>query len=126
LKARSSRNIALRFIISLLIQYQFRIYSSMYTKSWQILKDDNKKTFEVCGQEMNTNGFTNRVLGMQRVGMNVSYVTPPVTNKNSSKSTIQVLGYTKEDGLQERLANEYREIMMRSVDMDIDPDDDGD
>jgi len=98
----------------------------MYTKSWQILKDDAKKTFEVCGQELNTNAFTNRVIGMQRVGMNVSCITPPITNKNSNKANLQVTGYTKEDGLQERLANEYREIMMRSVDMDIDLDEDGD
>lgn len=49
---------------------------------------------------------------MQKAGMNVSCVTPPVTNKNSSKDTIMIIGYTKEDGLQERLLKQFMEITM--------------
>ena len=47
---------------------------------------------------------------MQKAGMNVSCMTPPVTNKTSSKSLIKITGYTKEDGLQERLLKQYNEI----------------
>jgi hypothetical protein len=53
---------------------------------------------------------------MQRAGMNVSYATPPVTNKNSNKDAIKIIGYTKEDGLHERLLKEYREITKKSFD----------
>ena len=88
----------------------------MYSKCWQIIKDDSKKTFEVCGQAANNNLFTNNTHGMQRAGMNVSYATPPVTNKNSNKDSIKIINYTKEDGLHERLLQEYREITRKSVD----------
>ncbi|HYC86164.1 MAG TPA: hypothetical protein VEB86_13120 [Chryseosolibacter sp.] len=77
---------------------------------WQIIKDDSKRTFEVIGREKNTNPFTNEVYGMQRAGMVVSCVTPPVTNKNSSKDLIKFTGYTKEEGLYLRLQNKYREL----------------
>ena len=88
----------------------------MYSKCWQIIRDDSKKTFEISGQESNNNHFTNNVHGMQKAGMNVSCLTPPVTNKNSSKEVIKVTGYTKEDGLHERLLNEYKEITRRDFD----------
>jgi hypothetical protein len=88
----------------------------MYSKNWQVIKDDSKRTFEVCGQATNTNSFTNEVYGMQRAGMNISCITPPVTNKTSNKELIKIIGYTKEEGLYDRLLNEYREIKMRSFD----------
>lgn len=88
----------------------------MYSKCWQIIKDDAKRTFEICGQSANTNLFTNTIHGMQRVGMNVSYLTPPITHKNSSKDLVKVPGYTKEDGLHDRLLKQYRETMMGSID----------
>lgn len=84
----------------------------MITKFWQILKDDSTRTFEVCGQVSNENSFTNKTYAMQRAGMNVSCMTPPVTNKNSSKGLVKVTGYTKEDGLQERLLKKFRAISM--------------
>jgi len=87
----------------------------MYSRSWQIIKDDSKKTFEVCGQTSNTNAFTNSVYAMQRVGMNVSCATPPVTNKSSSKDLIKLTAYTKEDGLHERLMKQFRDITMSGV-----------
>jgi hypothetical protein len=86
----------------------------MNTKFWQIIKDDSKKTFEVCGQISNDNALTNQTYAMQKAGMNVSCMAPPVTNKTSSRDLIKIVGYTKEVGLQERLLNEYREITMRS------------
>jgi hypothetical protein len=88
----------------------------MYSRNWQVIKDDTKRTFEVCGHESSTNAFTNQVHGMQKSGMNVSCITPPVTNKTSSKDLIKVTGYTKEVGLHERLLNEYRKITMESYD----------
>jgi hypothetical protein len=88
----------------------------MYSKNWLIIKDDSKRTYEICGQSSNANAFTNKIFGMQRAGMNVSFVTPPVTNKSSSKEMIAVSNYTKEEGLHERLLAEFREITMRSMD----------
>lgn len=88
----------------------------MYSKYWLIIKDDSKKTFEVCSQASNENSFTNNIYAMQKSGMNVSCITPPVTNKSSSKDLIKIIGYTKEEGLQERLLKEFRGITMKSAD----------
>jgi hypothetical protein len=82
---------------------------------WQIIRDDSKRTFEVCGQITNENYFTNKTHAMQKAGMNVSCMTPPVTNKTSSKDLIKIVGYIKEDGLQARLLRQYAEIV-RSAD----------
>jgi hypothetical protein len=88
----------------------------MNTRFWEIIKDDSKKTFEVIGQTANDNAFTNKVRAMQKSGMNVSCITPPVTNKTSSKDLVKIIGYTKEVGLNERLLNQYREIILRASD----------
>jgi hypothetical protein len=80
----------------------------MITKFWMIIRDDSKRTFEVCGQESNDNSFTNRAIAMQRTGMNVSCMTPPVTNKTSSKGLVKITGYVPEEGLYERLYSEYQ------------------
>jgi len=88
----------------------------MFSKFWQVIKDDSKRTFEVCGQCSSENSFTNKIYGMQKAGMNVSGITPPVTNKTSSKDLIKIIGYTKEDGLQQRLLNEFRQITMPPMD----------
>lgn len=82
----------------------------MLPKCWLIIRDDAKRTFEICGQASNTNAFTNNIYGMQRAGMNVSFVTPPIINTNSNKGTVKVNGYTRETGLNERLMEEYRKI----------------
>ncbi|MEI9918464.1 MAG: hypothetical protein WDO14_06645 [Bacteroidota bacterium] len=86
----------------------------MYTRSWQVIKDDVKRTFEVCGQSDNTNAFTNEVYSMQRAGMNVSCITPPVSNKESSKDLVKVSTYKKEEGLYSRLQAQYKQIVMKS------------
>lgn len=86
----------------------------MYSRSWQIIKDDTRRTFEVCGQSDNTNAFTNEVYAMQRMGMNVSGVTPPVTNKESSKDLVKIIGYIKEVGLYQKLQLQYKQIVMKS------------
>lgn len=87
----------------------------MYSKYWQVVKDDTTRTFEVISQVTNDNAFTNKIHGMQKSGMNISCLTPPVTNKTSSKSMIKVTGYTHEDGLYERLLKQYMEIRMKDV-----------
>ena len=53
---------------------------------------------------------------MQKAGMNVSGITPPVTNKTSSKDLIKITGYTKEDGLQQRLLKQFQQITMPPMD----------
>jgi hypothetical protein len=87
----------------------------MYSKYWQVVKDDTTRTFEVISQVSNDNAFTNKIHGMQRSGMNISCLTPPVTNKTSSKSMIKVTGYTMEEGLYERLLRQYMEIRMKDI-----------
>ena len=87
----------------------------MYTKSWQIIKDDTKKTYEIIGQTDNDNHFTNGTYAMQKAGMNVSCLTPPVTNQAANKEAIKITGYTKEEGLHRRLLKEFAELS-RGVD----------
>lgn len=78
---------------------------------WLIIRDDAKKTFEVISKTTNDNAFTNRTHAMQKAGMNVSCMTPPVTNKTSSKDTIKITGYTREEGLYDRLVKKYSELI---------------
>lgn len=84
----------------------------MYTNSWEIIRDDSKRTFEICGQSDNNNHFSNTTHGMQKVGMTVSAVILPVSNKSASKEQIKIIGYTREEGLYDRLLKEYRNISM--------------
>ena len=91
-------------------------FFNMNTRFWLIIKDDSKKTFEVTGQAANDNAFSNKTYAMQKAGMNVSCISPPVTNKTSSKELVKITGYIKEDGLYERLLQKYREITMGSID----------
>jgi hypothetical protein len=86
----------------------------MYTKTWLVIKDDSKRTFEVCGNITNTNAFTNEVYAMQRAGMNVSCMTPPVSNRESSRDLVKVINYEKEEGLYIRLQQQYKDIVMKS------------
>jgi hypothetical protein len=83
----------------------------MYSRSWQIIRDDTKKTFEVQGQESNTDHFLNLVHGMQKLGMTVTAVVLPVTNRHASKESIQFTGYRRDDGLYQRLMQEYQQKM---------------
>lgn len=91
----------------------------MHSIFWQMIRDDSKRTFEICGQVSNTNSFTNKIVAMQRAGMNVSCATPPVTNKTSSKELVKLTGYTYEDGLQQRLLKQFREMMRNGIDEEI-------
>jgi hypothetical protein len=47
---------------------------------------------------------------MQKAGMTVTGMTPPVGGKYSNKEAIKIIGYTKEDGLYERLLKEYKAL----------------
>lgn len=95
----------------------------MHTKFWLIIKDDTKKTFEVCSQASNDNAFSNKVYAMQKAGMNVTAVVLPVTNKNASKDVIKFVGYVREDGLYDRLLAAHRAITAKSIDEWFDDDD---
>jgi hypothetical protein len=88
----------------------------MNTRCWLIIKDDEKRTFEVCGQTTNDNSFTNAIYAMQKAGMHVSGLTPPVTITTASKDVIKITGYVKEDGLHNRLTNKHREITTHAFD----------
>jgi len=85
----------------------------MNFKQWLIIKDDKKRTFEVVSQSVSENAFHNLVTAMQREGMYVTSVLEPVTNKHSSKESFKFTGYTREDGLYDRLCKEHRDIMMK-------------
>ena len=85
----------------------------MITKYWQIIRDDSKRTFEVYGQDSNTNYFTNSIHGMQKAGMSVTGMTPPVGGKFSNKNDIVISGYTREDGLFEKLFKQYNDAQRK-------------
>lgn len=87
----------------------------MNFKNWLIIKDDLRRTFEVASPATSENGFSNKVIAMQRDGMHVTAVILPVTNKNGSRESIKFAGYTKEDGLYERLLKQHQEIIQRSM-----------
>lgn len=87
----------------------------MYSRSWQIIRDDAKKTFEVQGQEENTDHFMNLVHGMQKTRMTVTAVILPVTNQYASKEAISQSGYRREEGLYARLMKEYRIRMTEDI-----------
>ena len=87
----------------------------MYTRNWHVIKDETTKTYEVVEQSSNSNGFTNRTYAMQKAGMNVNGVVLPVTNKNASKESIKLVGYSKEDGLFERLLKKHQQITIEQA-----------
>lgn len=86
---------------------------TMYTKSWHVIKDDAKHTFEVVAEAGTDNAFTNKTYAMQKAGMNVTCILLPVTNKHSSKDIIKFTGYTPEHGLYQRLLKQHHEITLK-------------
>ena len=86
----------------------------MYTRSWQVIKDEDSKTFEVVTQASNDNAFTNKVYAMQKDGLNVNGVILPVTNKNSNKDSIKFIGYTQEPGLYHKLLKRHQDVIMKN------------
>ena len=86
----------------------------MYTRTWHIIKDETRRTYEVVAQASNDNAFTNKAHALQKAGMNVNAVILPVTNKNSNQDSIRLTGYTREEGLYERLLKEHREIIRKN------------
>jgi len=88
----------------------------MYSKHWLVIRDDAKRTFEVCGRVSNENAFFNKVYAMQKAGMSISGMTPPVTGKAPSKEAIKISGYSYEEGLYARLEKEYMRLRMLDID----------
>ena len=83
----------------------------MIPKSWYIIKDENTRTFEVVDTGINENAFSNRVITLQRAGLSVTPVIIPVRNRHASKEHIGFTGYTREDGLYERLHQQQQKLM---------------
>lgn len=80
-----------------------------------IVRDDTARTYEVCGKESNDNRFSNRILAMQRAGMNVSFMSPPVTTQTHSRELIKITGYTYEEGLFDKLQRLFLERTLREA-----------
>jgi hypothetical protein len=82
----------------------------MLPKSWYIIKDDSARTFEVV-VGISENAFSNRVVTLQRAGLNVTPVIVPVSNRHASKEQIIMAGYSPEEGLYERLHQQQQKLM---------------
>lgn len=85
----------------------------MYTRAWHVIKDETTKTFEVVTQASNDNAFSNKTHAMQKAGMNINAVILPVSNKNANKESINLVGYSREYGLYERLLKQHQEIILK-------------
>jgi len=62
----------------------------MTSKYWQVIRDDSTRTFEVCGQDSSANHFTNNIHGMQKAGMTVTGMTPPVGGSIPIKTPLRL------------------------------------
>lgn len=93
-----------------------RYLCQMYTRSWLVVKDDGRRTFEAVTANLTENAFTNKVYAMQRDGLNVSYVLLPVTNRQASRESIRVTGYQYEEGLYDRLLKQHQDLLLRQAD----------
>ncbi|MBS1681322.1 MAG: hypothetical protein JST48_06400 [Bacteroidetes bacterium] len=87
----------------------------MYTTNWLIIRDDGKRTFEVVISGISENAFSNKVIAMQREGMLVTSLLMPVSNKNASKDHIKLTGYTREEGLYDRLVKQHLKIIQQNL-----------
>lgn len=87
----------------------------MLTKPWLIIKDDSARTFEVVTQPISENAFTNKVIAMQRAGMTVTPVLLPASNRHASKEHIQFTGYSREEGLYDRLQQDLHKLMQQDL-----------
>jgi len=52
---------------------------------------------------------------MQKAGMTVTGMTPPVGGKYSNKDAIKIVGYTREDGLYARLQKTIQRVVLEPV-----------
>jgi hypothetical protein len=85
----------------------------MYTKSWHVIKDEARRTFEVVNEAGSDNAFTNKTYAMQKAGLNVTCLLLPVTNKHANKETIKFTGYLPEPGLYQRLLKQHHELTLK-------------
>ncbi|HNR73651.1 MAG: hypothetical protein UZ12_BCD005000256 [Bacteroidetes bacterium OLB12] len=85
----------------------------MISKSWFVIKDENTRTFEVVTQSLSENAFSNKVVAMQREGLNITPVLLPVSNRHASKEHISFTGYTREEGLFNRLLQQHAKLMQQ-------------
>jgi hypothetical protein len=85
----------------------------MIPKSWLVIKDESSRTFEVVTQPLSENAFSNKVVAMQREGLNITPVLLPVSNRHASKEHIAFTGYTREEGLFNRLLQAHAKLMQQ-------------
>lgn len=85
----------------------------MIPKSWFVIKDENTRTFEVVMHPLSENAFSNKVIAMQREGLNITPVLLPVSNRHASKEHIAFTGYTREEGLWDRLVKKHAELIQQ-------------
>lgn len=85
----------------------------MLAKSWLVIKDENTRTFEVVTDGLSENAFSNKVIAMQREGLNVTPVLLPVSNRHASKEHIAFTGYTREEGLFTRLQQQHAKLIQQ-------------
>ncbi len=81
-------------------------------KFWEVIYDDNKRTFEVIGSSNDDTLLTNNVSEMQRAGIKARCSTPDIS---ISKDEIKVSGYTFEDNLYSRLLNDYELLTKKQL-----------
>lgn len=98
------------------LHQNLRYLCRMYTRSWLVVKDDGRRTFEAVTANLTENAFTNKVYAMQRDGLNVSYVLLPVINRQASRESIRVTGYQYEEGLYDRLLKQHQDLLLRQAD----------
>jgi hypothetical protein len=87
----------------------------MLAKSWLIIKDETTRTFEVVTHSLSENAFSNMVIAMQRAGMTVTPVLLPVSNRHASKEHITFTGYTREEGLYNRLLQHHHKLIQQAL-----------
>lgn len=99
------------------LRFPFCLLSgTMIARFWMVVRDDSARTFEVIGKEVNDNRLANRIAAMQRLDMNVSYMSPPVTTQTLTKESIKFAGYVYEPGLYDRLQADFLELTLRQAD----------
>ena len=97
---------------SSLLTNHFYLYP-MIPKSWFIIKDESTRTFEVVTQPLSENAFSNKVIAMQLEGLNITPVLLPVSNRHASKEHIAFTGYTREEGLFDRLQKKHAQLIQQ-------------
>lgn len=75
---------------------------------WEVIKDDDTKTYEILGLSSDDTRLTDMVFEMQQVGMHVRCETIPAsTTRAEIDEGYRHIDYKPEEGLYRRLRSEY-------------------